>query len=77
MKGIMKKYYCGDSDNARINNEIFENKNDKGNDKVEHFGEVSAIGYDIKELIFIILGGIILIFIFDLLVKAGKVINTQ
>jgi hypothetical protein len=40
---------------------------------VEHFTQ--NIGYGIKELLIIILGGIILVFILDLLVKIGKKLN--
>ncbi|ARF11216.1 hypothetical protein Klosneuvirus_1_73 [Klosneuvirus KNV1] len=42
-------------------------------DKLEHFNfEIPNLGYNLKEIMVIILGGIILIFILDLLVKIGK-----
>jgi hypothetical protein len=67
IKKIMKEQYCSNDDNNIIN---------KLNG-IEHFAEeqhtqLNIIGYDIKELILIILGGIILIFIFDLLVRMGS-----
>ena len=62
IKSIMKDHYC--TPEPLYNN------------KIEHFdNETNIIGYDIKELILIILGGIILIFIFDLLVKMGSKLN--
>jgi hypothetical protein len=57
VKGLMKDQYCPD---------ILPQVN------VEHF-DGNIIGYDIKELILIILGGIILIFVFDLLVRVGRI----
>lgn len=66
VKQIMKEQYCNKDDNIVRNNDI------------EHFNmdvtnkENSIVGYDVKELVLIILGGIILIFIFDLLVRMGE-----
>lgn len=60
-----------------INNRMKENLDDKSikEDKsfshtVENFG--GALGYDIKEILIIVLAGIVLIFILDLLVRIGK-----
>lgn len=67
IKKIMKEQYCNKDDN------IINNINVQKQNNVEHFEEQqSIIGYDIKELVLIILGGIILIFVFDLLVKMGE-----
>lgn len=45
----------------------------KQTEPVEHFNfNISNLGYNLKEILVIILGGIILIFILDLLVKIGK-----
>jgi hypothetical protein len=59
IKNIMKEQYC--KPDVTLPKEHI----------VEHFEEPCIIGYDMKELVLIILGGIILIFIFDLLVKMG------
>lgn len=62
IKHIMKDQYC----DPQINNVVASNG-------IEHFdNNYNVIGYDIKELLLIILGGIILIFVFDLLVKMGS-----
>lgn len=61
-----------------------ENKyttNSNCNKITEHFGNINGnqisdiIGYDLKELVIIILAGIVLIFVLDLLVKIGKRLN--
>jgi hypothetical protein len=67
IKKIMKEQYCDKKDNNIINL--------KPVNHIEHFEpeeQHNVIGYDIKELILIILAGIILIFIFDLLVRMGE-----
>jgi len=67
IKKNMKDQYCD-----KIENNIIDSKPNN----IEHFKvpeeQSSVIGYDIKELVLIILGGIILIFVFDLLVKMGE-----
>lgn len=48
-------------------------KNEENKDQIEHFNfNIPDFGYNLKEIMVIILGGIILIFILDLLVKIGK-----
>lgn len=65
IKHIMKDQYC----DPIVNNVI-------GGNVVENFdSSYNIIGYDVKELLLIILGGIILIFVFDLLVKMGSRLN--
>ena len=40
---------------------------------LEHFdGNINIFGYNLKELIIIIMAGIILVFVLDLLVKIGR-----
>ncbi len=69
IKSIMKEHYCKPDYNINnINNNKINN--------IEHFEDTTnIIGYDIKELVLIILGGIILIFVFDLLVRMGSKIH--
>lgn len=48
------------------------NISNKSNNIVNEYFSVDSIGYDLKELLVILLSGIILVFILDLLVKIGK-----
>lgn len=55
------------------NNQIIKPKEEQ----IEYFNfNVPNLGYNLKEILVIILGGIILIFILDLLVKIGKKMKT-
>jgi uridine kinase len=44
----------------------------KQKEDIREYFDVDNLGYDLKELLIIILAGIILIFVLDLLVKIGK-----
>ena len=46
--------------------------NKKINQDIKEYFDVMNLGYDLKEILIIILAGIILIFILDLLVRIGK-----
>lgn len=60
----------------KVNNQQLTKKEEQTN-KIEHFNfEIPNLGYNLKEIMVIILGGIILIFILDLLVKIGKKIKS-
>lgn len=56
---------------SKLNTENIINDIDKKEDIKEYF-TTQTLGYDLKELMIIILAGIVLIFILDLLVKIGK-----
>lgn len=67
IKSIMKERYCDNNNNN-------SGATDSDNKLVETNKIIGAniMGYEIKELVLIILGGIMLIFIFDLLVRMGS-----
>lgn len=50
-------------------------KNDIKLNKINEYFSNQSLGYNLKELFIIILGGIVLVFILDLLVKIGKKMN--
>ena len=71
--------YCKDKINEKmkehfkpeISKSIQKNNNNKPSDIKEYF-DMTNLGYDFKEILIIILAGIVLVFILDLLVKIGK-----
>lgn len=63
----IKSYYCNNNINEKI--QIMEIKQDKN---LNEYFSIESFGYSLKELLIIILAGIILIFILDLLVKIGR-----
>lgn len=68
--------YCKTKINQKMKNYFkpaqIENKQP---DNIKEYFDQTNLGYDLKELLIIILAGIILIFILDLLVKIGKKMN--
>ena len=72
--------YCKTRINQRMSehfnpNQISEPKQIKPIENIKEYFDVGNLGYDLKELLIIVLAGIILIFILDLLVKIGKRMN--
>lgn len=76
---IKKCKYCKVQINDKIkryyNNKIDINNTPKDEGIIEPLFSGKFIGYDMKEIILIIIIGVIVVFILDLLVKIGKKIN--
>jgi hypothetical protein len=66
--------YCKTKINEKMRNYYKPVETFKQDDKKEYLN-INNLGYDLKELLIIILAGIILIFVLDLLVKIGKKMN--
>lgn len=73
--------YCKNKINQRMKEHFNSNiTQDQSNqvckkENIKEYFDAGNLGYDLKELLIIILAGIILIFILDLLVKIGKKMN--
>jgi len=71
----LKDHYKVTNQQNQQNNQL--TKKEVHATQLEHFNfEIPNLGYNLKEIMVIILGGIILIFILDLLVKIGKKMKT-
>ena len=67
----MKKHFQQDS--LEIPTNLDDIKRDKQDKKdIKEYFDMTNIGYDLKEILIIILAGIVLVFILDLLVKIGR-----
>jgi len=74
--------YCKNKINQRMKEHFNPNINQDSltklsckKENIKEYFDAGNLGYDLKELLIIILAGIILIFILDLLVKIGKKMN--
>jgi hypothetical protein len=75
---VKKCKYCKTKINERIRKKLLNNYNPINTnikpkeDPVFEYFDINHIGYNLKEILIIILAGIVLVFILDLLVKIGK-----
>ena len=72
---VRKCKYCKTKINERMKEYHLQNNyniNQKENETVFEYFDMAHIGYNLKEILIIILAGIVLIFILDLLVKIGR-----